>query len=391
MAELGRWTTGMRTGLGTDPTHGAVVPPIYLSTNYTFESAGVSRGYDYSRSGNPTRDQLGEAIAVLEGGTGATIVATGLAAITLVAEAFVPAGGRAIVQHNAYGGTWRLFDFLARQGRFQVDFVDFNDDDALSAAVGKGADLVWIETPSNPLLRITDIRKVADLAHAAGALVVADNTFLSPLYQRPLQHGADIVVHSTTKFINGHSDVVGGAAVAADPEIHERLRLWANALGLTGSAFDSYLTLRGLRTLDARLRVHAENTAALIDLLDGHPGVAALYYPGLPSHPGHEVAVRQQSGMGSLIGLELVGGRAAADAFLDRLPIFHLAESLGGVESLICHPASMTHAGMSPEARATAGISVGLLRLSIGIEGADDLVEAVTEALDRAQRAAVLR
>lgn len=387
MAELGRWTRGMRTGLGEDPTHGAVVPPIYLSTNYTFEGIGQPRGYDYSRSGNPTRDQLNDAIATLEGGVGATCVATGLAAITLVAEAFVPAGGRVVVQHDAYGGTWRLFSFLAEQGRLVVDFVDFNDAEALGRALTTDTDLVWIETPSNPLLRITDIRAVSDAAHAVGALVAADNTFLSPLYQRPLEHGADIVVHSTTKFINGHSDVVGGVAVAAEQEHHDRLRLWANALGLTGSAFDAYLTLRGLRTLDARMRVHTENTEALVALLDGHPAVAKLYYPGLKGHPGHDVALRQQTGMGSLLGLELHGGRAAAQSFLDGLQIFHLAESLGGVESLICHPASMTHAGMTDEARAAAGISDSLLRLSVGVEASEDLVHIVTEALERAGNA----
>lgn len=376
----------MRSGLGEDPAHGAVVPPIYLSTNYAFATPDQSRGYDYSRSGNPTRDLLSDALATLEGGVGATCVATGLAAITLIAEAFVPAGGRVVVQHDAYGGTWRLFAFLAQQGRLEVDFVDFNDPVAFGAALEARPALVWVETPSNPLLRITDIRATAEAGHRAGALVVVDNTFLSPLLQRPLELGADLVVHSTTKFVNGHSDVVGGAVVANTEALHERLRLWANALGLTSGAFDSYLTLRGLRTLDARMRVHEENTQALVEVIDGHPAVATLYYPGLASHPGHELAVRQQSGMGSLLGLELHGGRPAVDAFLDGLQIFHLAESLGGVESLICVPATMTHAGMSPEARAEAGISDGLLRLSVGVEAAEDLVVVVSEALDRAQR-----
>ncbi len=384
MAELGRWTRGMTAGLGTDPTHGAVVPPLYLSTNFTFEGFGEPREYDYTRSGNPTRDLLGEAIATLEGGAGATVVASGLAAITLVAEAFVPAGGRVVVQHDAYGGTWRLFTFLASQGRFAVEFVDFNDDEAFAAALGLGPALVWIETPSNPLLRITDIAATAELAHAAGALVVADNTFLSPLHQQPLSLGADIVVHSTTKFINGHSDVVGGAAVAAEPEVHERLRLWANALGLTASPFDTYLALRGLRTLDARMRVHTANTEALVGLLDGHPAVAALHYPGLATHPGHDLAARQQSGFGSLISVALAGGEDAVRRFLDGLQIFHLAESLGGVESLVCHPETMTHAGMTPAARAQAGIDGGLLRFSVGIESAEDLVAVMAEALARA-------
>lgn len=374
----------MRSGMGTDPAYGAVVPPIYLSTNYVFPDPSTSGPYDYSRSSNPTRDQLTDALATLEGGIGATAVGTGLAAVTLVAEAFVPGGGRAIVQHDCYGGTWRLFSYLASQGRFEVDFVDFNDAAALDAALAKGADVVWIETPSNPLLRITDLAATAEKGHAAGALVVADNTFLTPMLQRPLEHGVDVVVHSTTKFINGHSDVVGGAAIAADPAVHERLRLWANALGLTAGAFDSYLALRGLRTLDARLRVHAENTSALMTLLDGHPAVQQLYWPGLRSHPQHSLAKRQQSGFGSLFSLELRGGAPAVAAFLDGLQIFHLAESLGGVESLICVPATMTHAGMSPEARTEAGISDGLLRVSVGVESADDLMSVVEEALDRA-------
>ena len=382
MDELGRWTRGMRSGLGTDPTYSAVVPPLYLSTNYAFHGLDDSPEYDYSRSGNPTRDLLNDAIATLEGGAGATSVATGLAAITLIAEAFVPAGGRVVCQHDAYGGTWRLFTFLAQQGRFTIDFVDFNDGAAFSNALD-GADLVWIETPSNPLLRITDIKAAADAAHAAGALAVVDNTFLSPLLQQPLALGADIVVHSTTKFLNGHSDVVGGVAVAAEDNVHQKLRQWANALGLTGSPFDAYLTLRGLRTLDARMRVHQDNTAALIQALDGR--VKALHYPGLPAHPGHDVAARQQSGFGSLLSFELEGGRPAVDRFLDGLEVFHLAESLGGVESLICHPETMTHAGMTPDARATAGIGSGLLRISVGIESAADLVAVVDEALTRAR------
>ncbi|MBB1482542.1 cystathionine gamma-synthase [Tessaracoccus sp. MC1865] len=384
MTNFSRWTEAVRTGLGVDPTYGAVVPPLYLSSNYAFEELGRAREYDYSRSGNPTRDLLNDAINTLEGGAGATTVATGLAGVTLIAEAFVPTGGRVVVQHDAYGGTWRLFTFLASQGRLDVTFVDFNDDDAFAAALDGGVAMVWIETPSNPLLRITDIRRTADLAHAAGALVAVDNTFLSPLLQRPLEHGADLVLHSTTKFINGHSDVVGGAVVAATPEHHEKLRQWANALGLTSSAFDAFLTLRGLRTLDARLRIHGENAAALVDAIQDHPAVGTLYWPGLPAHPGHAVAKAQQSGFGSLISVELAGGRAAVERFLDGLEIFHLAESLGGVESLICHPASMTHAGMTDEARATAGISDGLLRISVGVEGRDDLVAVATRALDRA-------
>lgn len=374
----------MRTGLGTDPVHGAVVPPIYLSSNYAFEAPGRPRAYDYSRSGNPTRDLLGEAVAQLEGGVGATVLASGLAAITLIAEAYVPTGGLVLVQHDAYGGTWRLFQMLAAQGRFRVAFVDVNTAD-FTDALAAAPDLVWIETPSNPLLRITDIETVSAAAHRAGALVVVDNTFLCPLLQQPLALGADLVIHSTTKFLNGHSDVVGGAVVASTQEQHEKLRLWANALGLTGSALDSYLTLRGVRTLDARLRVHDENTRALVEVFDAHPAVAAVHYPGLPGHVGHEVALRQQRGFGSLFSVDL-GSWEACHHFLDGLEIFHLAESLGGIESLVCHPETMTHAGMTPEARIVAGITPGLLRFSIGLEARDDLVAVVAEGLERVLR-----
>ena len=384
MAELGRWTNAIRTGLATDTAFGAVVPPIHMSSNYTFEAPDRPRDYDYSRSGNPTRDLLNDALAELEGGAGATCVATGLAGFTLLAEALVPAGGRVVVQHDAYGGTWRLFSFLAAQGRLSVDFVDFNDVRALGNALDRQPALVLVETPSNPLLRITDIRATSDAAHQAGALCVVDNTFCSPLLQQPLELGADLVLHSTTKFINGHSDVVGGVVIARDPSVHADLRLWANALGLTSSAFDSYLTLRGLRTLDARLRVHDENTRALLAAIGGHPALLALHHPGLEDHPQHELAARQQSGFGSILSFELAGGWDAVGRFLNGLQVFHLAESLGGVESLVCHPATMTHAGMSEAARAEAGITAGLLRLSVGIESRDDLVAVVLEALDRA-------
>jgi cystathionine gamma-synthase len=244
--------------------------------------------------------------------------------------------------------------------------------------------VVWIETPSNPLLRITDLRFVIEAAHAVGALTVVDNTFLSPALQTPIAFGADFVVHSTTKYINGHSDVVGGAVIAKNAEQHTQLTWWANALGITGAPFDSFLTLRGLRTLDARLRVHQENTAALVDLLKDHPAVRTLHYPGLASHPGHALAARQQHGFGAMLSVELEGGEEAVRAFVDGLDYFTLAESLGGVESLIAHPATMTHAAMTAEARAAAGIGDGLLRLSVGIEHADDLVADIAAALDRA-------
>jgi len=311
-----------------------------------------------------------------------------------VLHAFLRPGDTLVVPHDGYGGSWRLFNALAAKSAFELVTADLTDPRALTRALARKPALVWIETPSNPLLRITDLRFVIDAAHAAGALAVVDNTFLSPALQRPIEFGADLVVHSTTKYINGHSDVVGGAVIARDADHLQQLTWWANALGITGSPFDSFLTLRGLRTLDARLRVHQENTQALVALLDGHPAVHALHYPGLASHPGHAIAARQQAGFGAMLSVELAagrgpaggaGGEAAVRAFLDGLQCFTLAESLGGVESLVAHPATMTHAAMSNEARVAAGIGDGLLRLSVGIEHVADLLSDVAAALARVQ------
>ncbi|HRO86409.1 MAG TPA: cystathionine gamma-synthase [Chiayiivirga sp.] len=374
-------TAAVRAGIDSDQTHGAVVPPIVLSTNFSFAGFNDKRRYDYTRSGNPTRDLLGDALAEMEGGAGGVVVSTGMAAVTLVLQLLKP-GERLIVPHDGYGGSWRLFNALAGKGQFVLDTVDFSDPIALGKALTRAPAMVWIETPSNPLLRITDIRFVAEAAHRVGARVVVDNTFLSPALQNPIALGADIVVHSTTKYINGHSDVVGGAVVAADGTTHDALTWWANALGLTGSPFDSFLTLRGLRTLDARLRVHQENAMSIAQLLQAHPAVQAVHYPGLPGHPGHALAARQQRGYGAMIGFDL-GSEAAVRAFLGGLSYFTLAESLGGVESLIAHPATMTHAAMSSEARAVAGIGDGLLRLSVGIEADSDLLFDIACGLER--------
>jgi cystathionine gamma-synthase len=376
-------TRSVRAGLESDAQHGSVVPPIYLSTNFAFEKYRKPRKYDYTRSGNPTRDQLGNALADLEGGAGAVVTCTGLSAITLIL-ATLPSGARVIAPYDCYGGTYRLLAALHAQGNLLVDFVDQADAAALQTALDKGAHLVWIETPSNPLLRVVDIRAITEAAHAVGALAVADNTFLSPIWQQPLALGADMVMHSTTKYLNGHSDVVGGAVIAASGELHEKLAWWANAIGVTGAPFDSFMTLRGVRTLHARMRVHAENTAVVVDCLTKHPGVERVYYPGLPAHPGHEIARRQQSGFGAMLSFELKGGEAAVEAFLAGLECFTLAESLGGVESLISHPASMTHAGMEESARLRAGIGAGLLRVSVGIEDPADLVADLCAGLERA-------
>ena len=393
-----RATRAVRAGIDRDTAFGAVTPPLVLSSNFSFAGFGEKRQYDYTRSGNPTRNLLGEALAELEGGAGGVVTATGMGAITLVLQALLQPGDRIVVPHDCYGGSWRLFNALAAKGQFELVTADLTDPRALTAALGSAEDgtapkVVWIETPSNPLLRITDLRFVIDAAHKAGALAVVDNTFLSPALQVPIaDFGADAVVHSTTKYINGHSDVVGGAVVARTQELHEQFTWWANCLGLTASPFDSFLTLRGLRTLDARLRVHQENANAIALQLDAHPAVAQVYFPGLESHPQYALAARQQHGFGAMLSVELAGDDAATQeaavrAFVEGLQCFTLAESLGGVESLVAHPATMTHAAMTPEARAKAGISDGLLRLSVGIEALEDLQADLGAALERARQA----
>jgi cystathionine gamma-synthase len=378
-------TRAVRAGLDTDTQFGAVVPPIHLTTTFSFAAFGEKRSYDYSRSGNPTRDLLAGALAELEGGAGAVVTASGMAAVGLVTQLFRP-GQLAVVPHDCYGGTYRLFHALRERGSLGVQFVDFQDPVALAAVLASAPALVWVETPSNPLLRIVDIAAVAGAARAAGALVVADNTFLSPVWQRPLALGADVVVHSTTKYLNGHSDVVGGAVIAADRQLHERLAWWANCIGVTGAPFDSYLTLRGLRTLHARMRAHGENAVEVARLLAAHPAVARVHYPGLASHPGHALAQTQQQGFGAMVSFELKGGTAEVRTFLSALRNFSLAESLGGVESLVAHPASMTHAAMDADARARAGIAETLIRLSVGIEEATDLTRDLAQALEVAHR-----
>jgi cystathionine gamma-synthase len=375
-------TAAVRAGVGSDTQHGAVIPPIQLSTTFTFEDLGSKRTYDYTRSGNPTRDLLAGAIAELEHGAAGIVTPTGMAAIAVTLQLLEP-GDLLLAAHDGYGGTYRLIQALARKRAFDVEFVDFTRPDIASLIVARCPRMVWLETPSNPLLRITDIEAIAATAHAAGALCVADNTFLSPALQTPIDFGADIVVHSTTKYLNGHSDVVGGAVVARDVAVAEELGWWANCTGATGSPFDSYLTLRGIRTLHPRMRAHQENAAAVVDVLHAHPAVRAVHYPGLPSHRGHEVALRQQRGFGAMLSFELEGGESGIRTFVRHLQHFSLAESLGGVESLIAHPASMTHAAMDPDARRRAGISDALLRLSVGIEDTADLTGDLESALDR--------
>lgn len=379
-------TLAARYAIDSDPAHGAVIPPLYLSSNFSFHGFGEKREYDYSRSGNPTRDQLAEALASLEGGVGGVITASGMSAVHLATQLVKP-GELIVAPHDCYGGCHRLFTAAANRGLFELEWLPLWE---TAESVGQIRELapkiVWIETPSNPLLRITDIQAIARAAHEVGALVVVDNTFLSPAGQRPFALGADIVLHSTTKYINGHSDVVGGAVLAKDEALVEELTWWANCLGLTGSPFDSFQTLRGLRTLSVRYRQHEENAASVAGYLDNQKGVRKVYYPGLRSHPGHGLAKRQQESFGAMISFEIDATEEEIPIFLGNLRLFTLAESLGGVESLVAHPASMTHAAMSPEDQAAAGINSSLLRLSIGIEHIDDLLADLAAGFDAVRR-----
>jgi cystathionine gamma-synthase len=376
-------TKAVRASLESDSQFGAVMPPLHLSTNYTFEALGKKRKYDYTRSGNPTRDSLADALAELEHGEGAVITSSGMAALNLVLQLLSP-GDLLLAPHDCYGGTHRLFENLSDKGHFDVLFIDQADAAAMHRACSKKPRLILLETPSNPLLSIVDIEAVSREAQACGAILAVDNTFLSPALQQPILLGADIVIHSTTKYLNGHSDVVGGAVVAASSELAEELGWWANCLGITGAPFDSYLTLRGVRTLHARMRQHVETAGILADVLQNHESVQRVYYPGLECHPGHDIAKRQQSGFGGMLSFEIEGGPDVVSNFVENLNLFSLAESLGGVESLVCHPATMTHAPLSEGDLKLAGIGHNLVRLSVGLECSEDLVADVLRALDAA-------
>ena len=376
-------TRAVRASIESDTQHGAVVPPLHLSSNFAFAGFGEKREYDYTRSGNPTRDALAEALADLEGGAGAVVTSSGMAALTLLTQLLKP-GDVIVAPHDCYGGTFRLFEQQSSKGLFEVRFVDQTNLEALHAACACGPRIILAETPSNPLLRIVDIEAIAEIASECGALLAVDNTFLSPALQNPIEFGADLVIHSTTKYINGHSDVVGGCVVAATDELAEEIAYWANCIGITGAPFDSFMTLRGIRTLHPRIRQHEESASRIARLLDSHDGVERVYYPGLESHPGHDVAKRQQRGFGGMVSFELGGGAGAVRTFVEQLEYFSLAESLGGVESLVCHPRSMTHAPVNDEALAEAGIRPNLIRLSIGLEAAEDLEEDLLAALEAA-------
>ncbi|MDW8847936.1 cystathionine gamma-synthase [Erwinia sp. MMLR14_017] len=373
-------TIAVRSGLNDDEQYGCVVPPIHLSSTYNFTDFNEPRAHDYSRRGNPTRDVVQRALAELEGGAGAVMTNTGMSAIHLVCTVFLKPGDLLVAPHDCYGGSYRLFDSLSKRGAYRVKFVDQGDEAALKAALAEQPKLVLIESPSNPLLRVVDIASICKAATEAGAITVVDNTFLSPALQNPLALGADLVLHSCTKYLNGHSDVVAGAVIAKDPALVTELAWWANNIGVTGSAFDSYLLLRGMRTLAPRMAAAQRNALAIVDYLKQQPLVKKLYHPSLPENAGHQFAVRQQKGFGAMLSFEFDGNEAALRRFLKALELFTLAESLGGVESLVSHTATMTHAGMSAEARAAAGISETLLRISVGIEDHEDLIADLDNA-----------
>lgn len=373
MTEKSPQTRLAQAGIAKDKSFGAVVPPLHTSSTYIWPSIDQKGPYDYGRTVNPTRDILRHALVDLEGGADGEIVATGMAAIDLVFN-LIHADDLVIAPHDCYGGTHRLLTHRARQGRMRVEFIDQGDEKAVKAAMALGPKMVLIESPSNPLMRLVDIAAIAGAAKAVGALTVCDNTFLTPARQLPLALGCDIVIHSTTKYLNGHSDVVGGAVIAADAEIAQQLSWWANCTGVTGAPFDSWLTLRGLRTLSARLDIQEANAMALAAFLAAHDGVDHVYYTGLPTDAGYCLMKKQQSGPGAMLSFEIKGDMATAQKFVSGLDLFLLAASLGGTESLICQPACMTHAGMEPKARAIAGIKDNLIRVSVGMEKGADLI-----------------
>jgi len=375
-------TNIVQAGIGSDPAYNSVAPPLYLSSTYICPSPTEKGEYDYGRSNNPNRTFLAEALTELDGGAGAVVTTSGMAAIDLVLN-LINADDLVIAPHDCYGGTHRLLTHRAKQGRIRVEFVDQTNANALKTALEKNPALVMIETPSNPLMRVVDVKVTCTAAKKAGAITVVDNTFLSPLRLKPLELGADIALQSTTKYINGHSDIIGGCVVAKSEDHVEQLTWWANAAGVTASAFDCHQTLRGLRTLALRLDAAESNARSIAKFLQGQPQVNAIHYPGLETDSGFALTQSQQSGPGAMVSFEIKGGLDAATAFCRSLEIFKLAASLGGVESLICLPETMTHAGMAESARREAGISESLLRLSVGIEAEADLLHDLSTALKR--------
>ena len=377
-------TICVQAGTRKDTTFNAVAVPIYATSTFAFEAPGKTKGFDYSRTANPTRQALEECLAALEGGAGATATATGMAAETSI-MGLLPAGSHVIAGRDIYGGTYRLSATILAARGLEFSFVDMSKSGNVREALRPNTRAIWIESPSNPLLGLVDIAAVCEIArgHGHDSWVIVDNTFMSPIFQKPLALGADFVVHSTTKYLNGHSDMVGGAIIARTGEHATAVAAMVNALGTCCSPFDSWLVLRGIRTLPIRMAAHARNAKALAEFLAAHPAVEHVYYPGLPTHPQHSMAKKQMTGFGGMLSFDIRGGKEAAFRFIEALHIFAFAESLGGVESLVEHPETMSHASMSPEARRAAGITESNVRLSTGIESAEDLVADVAQALGR--------
>jgi cystathionine gamma-synthase len=383
MKKFKKETIAAKAGIGSDMHYGSIVPPLYLSSNFEYKELGKEQEYEYTRDTNPSRDHLINALTDLEDGVGGEILSSGMAAITLVAN-ILNNNSKVILPHDCYGGTYRLFSSLAEKGILKAYFIDQGQESFCKKAISEiNPDLIWIETPSNPLLQAVDIQEISKEAKACNALVAVDNTFLSPSLQNPLKLGADIVMHSTTKYINGHSDIIGGALITNNHEILLKLKFWANALGITGSPFDSYLTLRGLRTLSIRMEKHEKNATAIVELLSRHPKIDKIYYPGLTSHPSHTIAKKQQSGFGGMLSFEILGGLAEVKSFIKGAKILPLAASLGGFESLVSHPYTMTHGNLTPNQKKEVGISESLIRISAGLENTEDLLEAVNLGLEK--------
>lgn len=374
-------TRAIHVGQEADPTTGATIVPIYQTSTYTQADVGVHKGYEYSRTGNPTRAALEACLASLEKAEYGLAFASGMAATSTVLS-LLQAGDHILAGDDLYGGTYRVFTKVFTRLGLDFSFVDARDPAQVRAALRPKTRLIWLETPTNPLLRLCDIAAIAEIARAQEILLAVDNTFVSPYFQQPLDLGADLVVHSTTKYIGGHSDVVGGAVLTRSEELHQRLAFLQNAMGGIPGPFDAWLTLRGVKTLALRMRAHAENAQAVAAFLEAHPKVTQVNYPGLASHPQHELACRQMSGFGGMISFEVQGGLAAGKKLATATRLFSLAESLGGVESLIGHPATMTHAAIPPEQRQAVGLSDGLIRLSVGIEAASDLIADLEQALE---------
>jgi cystathionine beta-lyase/cystathionine gamma-synthase len=373
-------TQAVHAGQAPDPTTGATIPPLYITSTYTQAAPGEHKGYDYARAGSPTRDNLEACLAALEGGAACAAFASGLAGETAILSILRP-GDNVVAYSDLYGGTYRLMERIFRPWGLDARYTNDTSPQAFARLMDRNTKLVWIETPTNPLLRVLDIKALANVAHAGGAKLVVDSTFATPVLQRPIALGADYIVHSTTKYIGGHSDVIGGAVVVRDAALHEPLKFYQLAAGGVPGPFDVYLVHRGVKTLHVRMERHVHNARYLAERLVGHPALERVVYPGLPDHPDHELARRQMCGAGGIVTIVVKGGRERAFEFCQRLRVFALAESLGGVESLCNHPAAMTHASIPQDIREARGITDGLLRLSVGIEDADDLLEDVVHAL----------